>query len=72
MGESIAITPNKNKFIMFDPCIVFISNLVHENIFKVRETVRWRLWDSTRVETVVEVWAYYVPQSDVRLFSPQA
>ena len=73
-GCSVSITPFQGDFVgIIQPCKVSHINGVGNTTHKIAGVgvVEWSIYDANGEEFVIQTAAYYVPSSDIRLFSPQ-
>jgi hypothetical protein len=72
-GASLSVSPVKEDFIgeIITNDDVTIKGLSHEIRVAGHGRVRWKLRDAFGKEDIVETDALYIPNGDVRLFSPQ-
>jgi len=71
--DSGASTPIYTDFIVqISPMDAPIQGLSSTTKFKGIGTVKWSICDSRVTSRSIETVAYYTPEADIRLFSPQA
>ena len=72
-GAFKSITPISSDFIgQISPMDAPIQGLSSTTKIKGIGTVKWSICDSRVTSTSIEAVAYYTPEADIRLFSPQA
>ena len=70
-GASVCVTPVLDDFITYEPCDIEIKDLSSKNKVAGRGLVRWTVLDTRGLPCTLQVQAYHVPHTDVRLLSPQ-
>ena len=71
-GASTSVSPFKDDFISFQESHSSVVGTGSKAKVEVHGVVRWTIFDSNDIETVVETETIYMPKATVRLYSPQA
>ena len=72
-GASKSITPISSDFIgQISPMDAPIQGLSSTTKIKGIGSVKWSICDSRGTSTSIETVAYFIPEADIRIFSPQA
>ena len=70
-GASTSLTPFRDDFVSFTPCDMEITGIGAMSPGRGRGIVRWKIYDQNNVTTTIETTALYMPEANIRLYSPQ-
>ena len=70
-GASVSLTPFKDDFVSFTPCELEINGIGATSPVCGRGIVRWKIYDQHDFCTTIETEAMYMPEANIRLYSPQ-
>jgi hypothetical protein len=70
-GASNGLSPFRSDFVQFVECDGSITGIGAQSAIKGFGKVRWKIVDQEGEVQVIESEAYYVPSSQIRLYSPQ-
>ena len=70
-GASVSLTPFRDDFVSFSPCNLEITGIGATSPVRGKGIVRWQVYDPNNLCTTIETEAMYMPEANIRLYSPQ-